>query len=151
MELKLSELRENKGYSKLEMANILNVHKSTYGKWESNERLIPTKRLVEIADILEINIDYLVGLTNIKINRKNKTVINLKNIAIHLKEIRVELNYTLRDVEKVLSISPSRWSNYEDGKYLITSWILIYMCEESGINIDYVLGRTNLKYLNDLN
>ena len=137
MQLRLSKLRESKGLSKSDVANILKVHKTTYGKWESNERLIPTRRIIELANLFEVNIDYIVGLTDIRITRKNSDKnLNLKDISIHLKEIRAELNFTLDDIAKLFNIPKSRWSNYENAKYLITFWILIDVCYKSKISID---------------
>lgn len=151
MQLRLAKLRENNGFTKAYMANILGVSKTSYTLWENGDRIIPTKRLLELANFWEVNLDYLVGLTNFKISRKNNSNnINLKMVGIHLKEVRNELNYTVRDVENELHIPHSRWSNYETGKTLITSWILFHMCKKSGISVDYIFERSKLKYLKDL-
>lgn len=150
MQLRLAELRESKGYTKKYIADILGVSKVSYTCWENEKRTIPTKQLLQLANYYGINLDYIVGLTDFKITRNGNINIDLKNIGIHLKEVRTELNFTVRDIEKELGISHSRWVNYEHGKTLVTSWILIYLCEKSGISIDYIFDRTKLKYLKDL-
>ena len=149
MQLRLKELRESKNYLQKDIAEIIGVHKSTYNQWENNNN-IPIRRLAELADFYEINTDYLVGLTNMKINRKGKSKLDLKEIAVHLREIRVELNFSLRDIEKAIGINNSRWANYEAGLYIVSTWILVFACKKSGISMDYVLGRSKLKYLKDL-
>ena len=84
MQLRLKELRESKNYLQKDIDEIIGVHKSTYNQWENNNN-IPIRRLVELADFYEINTDYLVGLTNMKINRKGKSKLDLKEIAVHLR------------------------------------------------------------------
>lgn len=150
MKSRIAKLRKNKGYTKTEIAKMLKVSLPTYTMWEKAKRLIPTSRIFQLSNIYEINIDYLIGLVDIKINRKNETDLNLKEIGEHLKEIRLELNMSKKTIAKLLNIPKSRWLNYEAGKYLITSWILLYVCQKTGISIDYVLGRSKLKYLKDL-
>ena len=56
-------LRESKGYSQEVLANELNISKSTVAMWETGRRL-PSKELYEqIADLFNVDIDYLYGRT----------------------------------------------------------------------------------------
>ena len=68
---KLEELREENNLKSKEMAKILDIATSTYSEWERNKIPIPTKRLIEISNFYEINIDYILQITNTKehINR----------------------------------------------------------------------------------
>lgn len=150
MAFRLAELRQLNGYTKTDLANFLGVTKKAYNNWEDNKEAIPTRRIIQIANIYKINIDYLVGLTNIKLNKLSSSNINIKNISLHTREIRLELNLTLRELANILSISNSTWAKYETGKNLIQFTFLIETCKMSGISIDYVLGNSKVKYLKDL-
>ena len=71
-------------------------------------------------------------------------------VGKHIRELRLELNMTLREIANILAISNSTWSEYETGTYLIQSTYLITICKKTGISVDYVLGRSKIKYLKDL-
>ena len=59
-------LRESKGYNQEVLANELNISKSTVAMWETDRRL-PSKELYEqIADLFNVDIDYLYGRTTIR-------------------------------------------------------------------------------------
>lgn len=122
-----------------DIAKILNVAESTYSEWEHNKIPIPTRRIIELADFYKINIDYMLKLTNIKINEP--TIINLEKIGQKLLIIRKELDYSLRELGNVLSCSFSALANYERGENLIISETLISLSNISNHSIDWILGR----------
>ena len=64
-----------------------------------------------------------------------------------LKEIRKSLKLTMRDLSSKFNTSSSAISNYENGKFLILSSFLIELCKYSNYSIDWVLGRSDNKYL----
>lgn len=66
---------------------------------------------------------------------------------MRLKEIRKSLKLTMRDLSDKFNTSSSAISNYENGKFLILSPFLIELCKYSNYSIDWVLGRSNDKYL----
>lgn len=55
----LKELRTLKGVSQQEMANLLNVERSTYCKWETDRITIDVNRLYEIAKIYGLDLEYI--------------------------------------------------------------------------------------------
>ena len=62
----LETLREINNLKAKDIAEKLGVYKSVYSEWENNKTPIPTKRLIELANIYQINIDYLLNLTTKK-------------------------------------------------------------------------------------
>ena len=60
---RIKALRLNKNMSQSEMANILGVSRSSYAMWESNNNIIPLKRLITICDYFHTSIDYIFGFT----------------------------------------------------------------------------------------
>ncbi len=147
---RFQDIRNANNLTKVEVANLLEVRKETYGKWENEIEQIPIRRVFQFANIFKINTDYLLGLSNIKISKKDKYTLNLKEVGTHTRELRLELNMTLREIADFLSIENSSWSRYETGKFLIQTSYLVAICGKAGISSDYVLGRSKVKYLKDL-
>ncbi|MGN1374735.1 MAG: helix-turn-helix transcriptional regulator [Bacilli bacterium] len=144
----LYKIRESNDLKAKDIATCLNVSRSNYSEWENNKTPIPTRRIIELADFYEINIDYLLNLSPHKIEIKTPSKINLIKIGKRIKEARSELYLTLREIVKKLNCSYSAFAAYERGESLINSETLLSLCTLTNYSIDYILGRTNTKYLN---
>ncbi|TKC13117.1 helix-turn-helix transcriptional regulator [Pedobacter polaris] len=55
----LKELRSLKGATQQKIADILNVERSTYCKWETDKITVDVKRLQEIANIYGLDLEYM--------------------------------------------------------------------------------------------
>lgn len=144
---RLEKLRDEKDLLKKEMAKDMGVVESVYSEWENGTLSIPTKRIYQLANYFEVNIDYIFELTD-----KRKHVISDKNIdvlkvAARIKMVRKELKFTMRELAKELNTSASAICNYENGKFLILSPFLIQICKTYGYSIDWVLGRSEEKFV----
>lgn len=144
----LYKIRESNDLKAKDIATYLNVSRSNYSEWENNKTPIPTRRIIELADFYKINIDYLLNLSPHKIEIKTPTKIDLIKIGKRIKEARNELYLTLREIGKKLNCSYSAFAAYERGENLINSETLLSLCTLTNYSIDYILGRTNTKYLN---
>ena len=142
----LDNLRNELNLTKKELANILGVSNSMYARWEKNTDSIPTRRLIQIANYFNVNIDYILNLTNNKIAIKSNTI-NYDLIAKRTRELRIDLNMTLREIATFLNTTSSTWSAYETGKTVILSSFLTQICKKYKYSADWVLGRSNNKYL----
>ena len=60
----LRALREDKDLSQKAMADLLNIHQTTYSDYELGNLNIPISILKELAFFHDTSIDYLLGLTN---------------------------------------------------------------------------------------
>ncbi|MBR1413159.1 MAG: helix-turn-helix transcriptional regulator [Bacilli bacterium] len=143
-ENRLEGLREENNLKSKDVAKTLNVAYSTYSEWEHNRIPIPTKRLIQIADYYNINIDYLLKLTNKKLFINN-TELNLTETGKRLKEVRNNLGLNIRELGTLLNYSFSSLASYERGEKLINCEPLITLCIKSNVSIDYILGRINTK------
>ena len=65
---RLIELRKEDRKTQEEMANILNVRRSTYGAYERGQILPPYDKIEIIAKYFNVSVDYLMGNTNIRNN-----------------------------------------------------------------------------------
>ena len=59
--LRLRELREEYGYTQMQIADFLNVRQNTYSQYESSKREIPLVALVKLADYYQVSVDYIIG------------------------------------------------------------------------------------------
>ena len=57
----IKELRQEKGVTRTQFANDLNVHPGTVGNWEINKRQPEYEVLIRIADYFGVTTDYLLG------------------------------------------------------------------------------------------
>ena len=144
---RLEGLREERDLFKKDVAKNIGVVESVYSEWENEKLSIPTKRLVQLANFFEVNIDYMIGLSNKRIKSKNDNDIDLELVSTRLKEIRKSLKMTMRELATKLNTTSSAISNYENAKFLILSSLLIELCNISNYSIDYVLGRSNNKFI----
>lgn len=144
---RFEDLRDEKDLKKKDVAKIIGVVESVYSEWENGKLSIPTKRLVQLANYFEVNIDYMVGISNKRKHIKSSNDVNLDLVSLRLKEIRKSLKLTMRDLSSKFNTSSSAISNYENGKFLILSSFLIELCKYSNYSIDWVLGRSEDKYL----
>lgn len=140
-------LREQKDYLSKDMAKFLNIPPSVYSEWENNKLSISTKRLYELGEFFNVNIDYLVGLSSKRINLKTNKVLDQKETSLRLKEVRKNMNLSMRELAQKLNTSSSAISNYENNKNLILSSFLIELSKISNYSIDYILGRSNIKFI----
>ena len=65
--MRLKELRLKKGVTQNEVAIAVGCAKSTYPKYEREEREPDIDALCRLADYFGVSVDYIVGRTNVKV------------------------------------------------------------------------------------
>ena len=146
-ENKLEELKDERELKSKDVAEYLKVNESTYSEWEHNKIPIPTRRLVQLSNFYKVNIDYILKLSNIRKDIKVNNDLDLALIGKRIKEIRTDLNLSLRGLGEKLNCSFSSLGSYERAENLINCEILINLSLVSKCSIDWILGRTDNKYL----
>ena len=63
---RLEESRLKKKMTKKEVADVLQIDQSTYGKYELGKREPDAATLLKLADLFEVTTDFLLGRTNIR-------------------------------------------------------------------------------------
>lgn len=61
---RIKNLREDSDKTQQELANFLNLTRSTYSNYENGLREIPIEVLSRIADFYKTSVDYLIGRTD---------------------------------------------------------------------------------------
>ena len=61
---RLRDLREDRDWKQATVAQMLNMSQTGYSKYETGENDIPTRILIQLANIYDTSIDYILGQTN---------------------------------------------------------------------------------------
>ena len=63
---RLKELRMLKRLNQSDVAKVLRIERSTYGKYETGDSSPDYDKLIKLAEFFEVSVDYLLGKTDIK-------------------------------------------------------------------------------------
>jgi len=63
---RLKQLRIERGLNQIDIANMLGVERSTYGKYETGDSSPDYEKLIQLSDFYQVSIDYLLGKTDVK-------------------------------------------------------------------------------------
>ncbi|MDE7340267.1 MAG: helix-turn-helix domain-containing protein [Lachnospiraceae bacterium] len=63
---RLRNLREDSDMTQAQVGKYLHITQRSYAHYEAGTREIPIEILIELANLYQVNLDYLVGRTNIK-------------------------------------------------------------------------------------
>lgn len=63
---RLEDLRVDNDYTQAEIAKYLNCQREVYRRYEKGTRQIPIDMLIQLSQLYNVSVDYLVGLTNEK-------------------------------------------------------------------------------------
>ena len=143
---RLKEVRTYHDYKQVEIAKKLGIINTMYCDWELNRRLITLKYLNQLSNFYNINIDYLLGLTN-EIKRINHNNIDKDIIAKRLKEIRKDYNLTVSEFAKSLNSCKTTFTNYENKIRLIQTSFCYDIARTYNISVDWLLGKSSEKKL----
>ena len=72
--------RKEKGYSQQAIAELLDIGQDTYSDYELGKTPIPSNILVQLADILKVSCDYILGMPNAPLNIGNKEIGDLTGL-----------------------------------------------------------------------
>ena len=146
---RLKRLRERMGKNQIDIANLLKIDRSQYGKYENEYTTIPIKHLNTLCNYFNISLDYIFSLTDNKQYNNSKNDINLLESGKRLKEFRKENKITQTKLADFLTTSFSNVSAYERSINIISTTFLYAICKKYNISADYLLGKIDSpKYLN---
>ena len=76
---KIRYIRETYDVKGNELADILNISKSSISHYEKNDRDVPLRNLVKISNYFDLSLDYILNLTDIKRYEDLKKACRFKN------------------------------------------------------------------------
>lgn len=136
---KLVILRERANVDAKYVYKNININNETYSRWETGDRKVNLKGIIDISNLYNIKIDYLLDLSN-SIMPTNKKYLSDKNIiGNRLKNIRINKSLSLRKENEITGVSFNAISRYERGIRLITVDALRKICDKLEIDADELL------------
>ena len=63
---RLQDLREDNNLKQVTIAEKISTTQKQYSRWETGEYPIPFEKVIQLAKIYDVSIDYIAGLTNDK-------------------------------------------------------------------------------------
>lgn len=82
---RLRTLRQRNNWSQTDLANKLNITRSSVNAWEMGISVPATKTIVELTSLFHVSADYLLGISN------TPEIINLEHYTDREKQIIREL------------------------------------------------------------
>ena len=138
---RIKNLRDDACLSQVKIAKILNVSKSTYARWETDEAIIPLVHLNDLCNYFNVSMDYIIGLNNSNNYNITNKILNKELIGRRLKTFRKEKGLTQVALAKEIHTSHSTISGYESGKNMILTAFAYEICKKYNISMDYLTGR----------
>ena len=138
---RLKSLRKRIGYNQATIANLLDIDRSQYGKYENEYTTIPIKHLNKVCNYFNVSLDYIFNLTNIDQYDNSKKDINVIESSKRLKDFRKKYKLTQMKLANFLSTSFSNVSSYERGVNTISTTYLYAICKKYNTSIDEILGK----------
>ena len=136
---RITDLRYDNDLTQREIADFLNIKRSTYSKWECGINEFPIGIIIKLSIYYDVSIDYLTNLSNIR-GKANRDI-NIDNINKKITAIRKEHNNTQKEVSTYLKITQKTYSDYELGKYKIPTSMIINIAKFYKISLDDLLSR----------
>ena len=138
---KIKNLRDELEITQNELAEKLGCTRSTLSLWEINKNTIPLYYLNKLSNILNVNIDYLVNLSDEKIIKFKKTEINKKDLGEKIREARKLINFTQEKLANILNTTHSVISAYESGKTAVPTLFMIEIAKITKKLLNWFLNK----------
>ena len=114
---KLQILRKNKGFTQEVLADKLGVSRQAVAKWESGQIYPDISNLIQISELMNVSVDYLVKDRNCTVNIKESTATDLDELISFRLEANV--NTYAAFMNEVDSTRPASHDfRYENGEYM---------------------------------
>ena len=133
-------IREMLNLSQRELAEELHISKSTYARWDTGENIIPLTHLVDLCNLSNRSLDYILGLSNDRSITNNILKIKNQSIGNKLKKLRIKNNESQKEIADFLRCTQSVVSEYENGITLIQTSFLLQLCNKYNISADIIFS-----------
>lgn len=138
---KIRFIREELELTQSEFANSIGAKRSAYSLWELNKNTIPLEYLNKISNKYNINIDYLVDLSNERTIAFNKVEVDRVELGNRIRLARKNVNYTQEKLAAKLNTTHSVISAYESGKTAVPTLFLIEIARITKKSLNWFLNK----------
>lgn len=137
------ELRLDSEKSQTDIANILEVKRNTYSKWENCINDMPLEKGNVLANFYNTSMDYLLGLSNERNYIPERNDINYELFTKRILLLRKKHNLTQEKLSDKLGFTQRAYAYYENGERIPKTLKLLVMAQFYNVSSDYLLGRSD--------
>ncbi len=120
------KIRDIRGLTQKMVADLVGCSRSTYAGWELHIDTIPLRGLISVANALEVNIDYLVDLSDeLKTEKYFSPYVDKRILGKKIRAARKKKKLEQSKLAKELNTTQSVVSAYETGKTKVSTSFLI--------------------------
>ena len=138
---KLKNLREELDLTQKDFSKKIGCSRSAYSLWEINENAIPLYYLNKISNEFNVNIDYLINLSNKKEIKFKKKEINKVDLGQRIRQARKNKHLTQEKLADKLNTTHSVISAYENGKTKVPTLFLIEIAKLTNTSLNWLLNK----------
>lgn len=138
--MRLKKVRIYADLNQEEVANLLGISRSSYNMWERENDLIPLRQLDKFCEIFHVSLDYVLGFSEVW-EYENSKKIDPTLLAKRIKRIRRENDLTQEELSRILNITRSSISKYENGVNLALTSYIVGFCKYFHVSADFVTGK----------
>lgn len=151
MSYRLKDVRIDNDLTQKNLAQQLQVSRSTYSGWENEGDNIPLYQFNNFCEIFNLSLDYVAKIIDRRenITNKIKKQIDFKLIGQNLETIRKENKITQKELAKIMGVSEATYVNYKNGKTPIQTEILKKFAAYFKVSLDWLVGKSKNKKLKE--
>lgn len=144
---RIAEQRKKLGLSQEELAEALNISRSTLAGYEAENKHPPYRTLVKIAKYFGVSIYYLMGITDRLLGEEEPEETPIVGGGNIIKEFRKEICITQEELGKKLGVSKQTVSAWERGVSEVSNNTLVALTSLFPVTMDYLLGMNRRNHI----
>ena len=133
---KIKDTRIDKDYEQKDVSTKLGVPRSTYSSWENGDNKINLLYFIKVCVVLDISMDYALGLNNNPNRIFNINDLNLQIIAENLINLCKANNLSQKMLAVTLKYSTGMVSGIINGKVAISLEKLYLLAKQYNFSVD---------------
>lgn len=153
MEYRFRDIRVNSDLRQIDVASVISISRGAYANIEAETANIKLRLLLKYCNSFNLNLDYVCDLTTIPTYQNLKKIDSIdKNVlAERLSIIEKEQHKASYEIARELGVSNSTYSLYKSSNRdsVIQTLMLKYLAKTYGYSMDWLIGRSDIKYIKD--
>lgn len=141
--IRIRNIREDNDVIQKDIANILGVKRSTYSMWETGDITMPLTYINKFANHFHLSIDYLLNLTDNKLQKEIFEKIDYVVIGQNIKRLRKRKALTQVEMAKILNTNQASYSYYEKGITKIPLEKLLIIAKTFDLKVSSLIKKHN--------
>ena len=110
---RIRQLREELDITQIELAKFLNITSATVSQYELGKRFPGRDMLEKISNFFRVSVDYLLGISNIRVQNDKSVTENNPNYVIDVSDLPEE---AIKQVEEYIELVKLKYNSNEKPK-----------------------------------